>query len=209
MGKVEMVMPKMGESIMEGTILAWLKQVGDPIDQDESVLEVATDKVDTEIPSEHAGVLAEILANEGDVVEVGKPIAVIETNNGAPSEPNGQTIQVESPVPTFEEEVVPDPDPVAENFSTKSSVAIPGDRFYSPLVKSIAKQEHISSEELGHIPGTGKKGRLTKKDILHYLKLRTQESPPRLQAEESPSLAPVSGEDEIIEMDRMRKMIAE
>lgn len=209
MGKVEMVMPKMGESIMEGTILAWLKQVGDPIDQDESVLEVATDKVDTEIPSEHAGVLAEILANEGDVVEVGKPIAVIETNNGAPSEPNGQTIQVESPIPTVDEEVPPAPDPVAKNFTTKPSVAIPGDRFYSPLVKSIAKQEHISSEELGHIPGTGKKGRLTKKDILQYLKLRTQDIPQIPQAEESPSLAPVSGEDEIIEMDRMRKMIAE
>jgi len=210
MGKVEMVMPKMGESIMEGTILTWLKKVGDPIEQDESVLEVATDKVDTEIPSEHAGILAEILANEGDVVEVGKPIAVIETTNGKSTEPNGNSAQATKP-PQPKEQAMP-PETVAA--PAVLPVTSQDDRFYSPLVKNIAKQEHLSFEDLAQIPGTGKNGRVTKKDLLIYLELR-KEAPARTMSLDdtapvsSTAILPTSGEDEIIEMDRMRKMIAE
>jgi len=209
MGRVEMVMPKMGESIMEGTILTWLKKVGDPIEQDESVLEVATDKVDTEIPSEHAGILAEILANEGDVVEVGKPIAVIETTNGKSTEPNGHSTQVDRPYQPKEQDIPP----VAEVVPIVLPTEGQDDRFYSPLVKNIAKQEHLGSEELANIPGTGKNHRVTKKDILIYLKKRAG-LPIRTPLSDLPpassgTMLPISGEDEIIEMDRMRKMIAE
>lgn len=208
MAKVEMVMPKMGESIMEGTILAWLKKVGDPIEQDESVLEVATDKVDTEIPSEYAGVLSEILADEGDVVEVGKPIAIIETANGATIETNGQNKHTEAVITQPVEETKPIEVPATPVTLTQGAE---DGRFYSPLVKNIAKQEKISTQELASVPGSGKEGRVTKKDILTYLEQRKQRavSPPVPQMESSPSLAPASGEDEIIEMDRMRKMIAE
>jgi len=191
--------------------LTWLKKVGDPIEQDESVLEVATDKVDTEIPSEHAGILSEILANEGDVVEVGKPIAVIETANGS-TEPNG--ISSEEPVVSVEQESAntttnEEPvqrDPVSEPAASTYAVSQPSptNRFYSPLVKNIAKQERITETELAAIPGTGKEGRVTKKDILDYLDQRSVAP----QTTSTP-LAPVSGEDEIIETHRMRKMIAE
>lgn len=190
---------------MEGTILTWLKNVGDPIEQDESVLEVATDKVDTEIPSEHTGILAEILANEGDVVEVGKPIAVIETTNGKSTEPVDQSTHIEKPVPSLEKSTPPEPEAIPQAAVVHPPYEESEDRFYSPLVKNIAKQEHLSFEELAQIPGTGKHGRVTKKDILSYLKQR-QGTPP---IPTTPSILPTSGEDEIIEMDRMRKMIAE
>lgn len=207
MAKVEMVMPKMGESIMEGTILTWLKKVGDPIEQDESVLEVATDKVDTEIPSEHAGILAAILANEGDVVEVGKPIAIIETTNGKQTETVSRSPEVASPVieETGEPVETSKPAPVVVHRPPTGD----DDRFYSPLVKNIAKQERITARELSGIPGTGKEGRVTKKDILGYLEQRHQESPPPQEERTAPIISVVSGEDEIIEMDRMRKMIAD
>jgi len=192
---------------MEGTILTWLKKVGDPIEQDESVLEVATDKVDTEIPSEHAGILTAILANEGDVVEVGKPIAIIETTNGKSTESIGENSRVETPVTDEISEPVPTLKPVAPAISPITTGQ--DDRFYSPLVKNIAKQERITTHELSGIPGTGKEGRVTKKDILGYLERRQQPSSQGTDQEPAPALAAVSGEDEIIEMDRMRKMIAE
>ena len=197
---------------MEGTILTWLKKVGDPIEQDESVLEVATDKVDTEIPSEHAGILAEILANEGDVVEVGRPIAIIETTNGKSTEPNGHRVQVDKPYQSKHQKIPPVP-AVEVTKIVHPVLPVEGqeDRFYSPLVKNIAKKEHLNSEELTQIPGTGKSGRVTKKDLLGYLKQRkgasTQAS--NLAPATTTSVLPTSGEDEIIEMDRMRKMIAE
>jgi len=206
-----MVMPKMGESIMEGTILTWLKKVGDPIEQDESVLEVATDKVDTEVPSTHAGILQEILAQEGEVVEVGKPIAIIETSNGAPD--NGREAQesvnepLESAVEVAQPEVVAAPidTPAVSTVTTEA----PSDgRFYSPLVKNIAKKEQIPVEELNTIPGTGKAGRVTKKDILAYLELKGKPTDSSSVTESVAAPMAISGEDEIIEMDRMRKMIA-
>lgn len=221
MALVEMVMPKMGESIMEGTVLTWLKNVGDTIEQDESVLEVATDKVDTEVPATHEGVLKEILAQEGDVVEVGKPIAIIATDGDEDaSAGNGSTAAVEKAEAILEEAVAAHSISVAAPVATTSAPATA--RFYSPLVLNIAKEEGIPMTELETIPGTGKEGRVTKKDILAYVKTRGTQPTPVTPA---PSAAPISngtakpvtqpvpvsisGEDEIIEMDRMRKMIAE
>ena len=185
------------------------------------MLEVATDKVDTEVPSTHAGVLKEILAKEGDVVEVGKPIAVISTDveestNGSDgvssSAPAPEEQPSESTVPVQE---VAEPS-ISGNGSSVLEKSVSG-RFYSPLVLNIARQENIPMTELEAVAGTGKEGRVTKKDILAYVKVR-QGSPAITTTTEAaviessgPSeiIAPVSGEDEIIEMDRMRKMIAE
>ncbi|MGL1889219.1 MAG: 2-oxo acid dehydrogenase subunit E2, partial [Reichenbachiella sp.] len=219
MALVEMVMPKMGESIMEGTILAWLKKVGDEIDQDESVLEVATDKVDTEVPSTISGVLKEILANEGDVVEVGKPIAIIESDQ--------VPVEVEETPAALEESVA---EIEAMAGAAKKIIANPihgkpnSDRFYSPLVMNIVREENISMEELEALPGTGMKGRVTKKDILALVRskrpkdfvnepgVRRRENAKsivkaKVGAQPTPTI--FTGEDEIIEMDRMRKMIAD
>lgn len=219
MAQVELVMPKMGESIMEATILHWLKKPGDKIEQDESVLEVATDKVDTEVPSTVAGVLKEILAKEGEVVKVGKPIAIITSD-----------AEVESSVAPVTS--TPVSAPTATNQVSNGSNGFNGsngshandfkssNRFYSPLVKNIAKEENIAVAELETIPGSGLEGRVTKKDIMNYVQHRklgstvqavqqrvsvgsTQQAPPQRVP------VSVSGGDEIIEMDRMRKMIAE
>lgn len=221
MAQVELVMPKMGESIMEATILHWLKKPGDKIDQDESVLEVATDKVDTEVPSTVAGVLKEILAKEGEVVKVGKPIAIITSD--AEAETSSAPV-VSSPTAS-----TPTPAASVENGSNgynsngsngshapdfKSS-----SRFYSPLVKNIAKEENIAVAELETIPGSGLEGRVTKKDIMNYVQHRklgatvqaVQQRVSVGSTQAPPQRVPVSisGGDEIIEMDRMRKMIAE
>ncbi|MDN3670204.1 dihydrolipoamide acetyltransferase family protein [Echinicola jeungdonensis] len=210
MATVEMVMPKMGESIIEGTILTWLKEEGETIEQDEAVLEVATDKVDTEVPSSHAGVLKKILVNEGDVVAVGAPIAVIETNG----EPEEETLEKEEDEPgeisDKEELLGAAPEQTASLLESNSlNQGNFGDRFYSPLVRSIAKEEGIDANELNQIPGTGKEGRVTKIDILNYLKTRSTEKKtpytfPSPKAEPS-----INAGDEVIEMGRMRKMIAE
>ncbi len=215
MATVEMVMPKMGESVMEGTVLSWMKNVGETIEEDESILEVATDKVDTEIPSTHAGVLKEILAQEGDVIEVGKPIAIIETDGESAEPSNG------SPAPEVQQDPVEKAEEILETaIATTSSngngvprVSDSG-KFYSPLVRSIAKEENISIVELDALSGSGKEGRVTKKDILAYVKTRKPGGVPAPATQAQPAVhqpAPVavSGADEIIEMDRMRKMIAE
>ncbi|MCC5919996.1 MAG: 2-oxo acid dehydrogenase subunit E2 [Cyclobacteriaceae bacterium] len=235
MAIVEMVMPKMGESIMEGTILSWLKKEGDSIEEDESVLEVATDKVDTEVPALHAGVLKELLVKEGDVVEVGKPIALIETSA------NGETKA--APQDTSKDKPEENRLEVAQE-KTTSEVTASNDelknrsesgKFFSPLVLSIAKKEGISASELETISGTGVEGRVTKKDILAYLKTRGKVSTEK-ESSNSASSAPasttapsapaaavtgdylpapqkvhvsVNSNDEIIEMDRMRKMISQ
>lgn len=223
MALVEMIMPKMGESIMEATVLTWLKKEGDPIEQDESVLEVATDKVDTEVPSTHAGILKEILAKEGDVIEVGKPIAVISTeiddSNGDEGlvdkaveiEEGAGNTMVASPAVAKKTSVTP----LSGNGSSRLEKPASG-RFYSPLVLNIARQENIQMAELETLSGTGKEGRVTKKDILVYVKTRegsqTITSAPiaaPVAAQSQPVALSVSGTDEIIEMDRMRKMIAE
>ncbi|MDH4057212.1 MAG: 2-oxo acid dehydrogenase subunit E2 [Cyclobacteriaceae bacterium] len=213
MALVDLVMPKMGESIMEATILSWLKKPGDKIEQDESVLEVATDKVDTEVPSTHAGILKEILAKEGDVVKVGSTIAIITTESEVSisesnSTPGGDKIK-ETPKANKEIEVSNNqPSNGASHSITDFKTA---SRFYSPLVKNIAKEENVAIAELEVIPGTGLEGRVTKKDILSYLQNRklgqaVSESSPRAP---QPMPVSISGGDEIIQMDRMRKMIAE
>jgi 2-oxoglutarate dehydrogenase E2 component (dihydrolipoamide succinyltransferase) len=219
MAQVELVMPKMGESIMEATILHWLKKPGDKIGQDESVLEVATDKVDTEVPSTHAGVLKEILAKEGEVIKVGKPIAIITTEADV-------SIEVQTPIiqPTKVKANQQPAEPVAATSNGSNGAqhvtSFKGtSRFYSPLVKNIAKEEQIAVAELETIPGTGAEGRVTKHDILSYVQNRKlgatvqaiQQHTGNGKSAAAPQRMPVSisGGDEIIEMDRMRKMIAE
>lgn len=210
-----MVMPKMGESIIEATILKWLKKPGDLIKKDESVLEVATDKVDTEVPTMVAGTLAQILFNEGDVVAIGKPIAMIETGDVS-------SVQLpSSPVVNKVEVVSTSPEKVIAVVSEKSS----SDRFYSPLVMNIAKQEKISMVELDAIIGTGREERVTKNDIIAFVK--NKKNAPVISVEPiveqkeatveilgkavfvSKPAVSMSGVKEIIEMDRMRKMIAD
>ncbi len=212
MAKVELIMPKMGESIMEATILKWLKKPGDKIEQDESVLEVATDKVDTEVPSTYAGVLQEILAKEGEVIKVGKPIAVITTDAESSSEP----VTVES-TPAKDELPSKAATATVANGSHHTSTAFKNTtRFYSPLVKNIAKEENISVEELETIAGTGAEGRVTKKDILDFVHGRKSAPQKQTSGAAGTSSAPmpkvhasIGSGDEIIEMDRMRRMIAE
>jgi 2-oxoglutarate dehydrogenase E2 component (dihydrolipoamide succinyltransferase) len=211
MASVEMLMPKMGESIIEGTILTWLKKEGDSIEQDESVLEVATDKVDTEVPATHGGVLKKILAKEGDVIAVGAVIAIIETSGAVETAPKTEVKEskpakeelVEA-APAHTKEILTPPSPIEETPEEDG-------RFYSPLVKSIAKEEGISSAELSRITGTGKEGRVTKQDMLDYLKTRSSSpSVPSAQSISTPKVqVSISASDEILEMDRMRKMIAQ
>ena len=212
----------MGESIMEATILEWLKSEGDSIEQDESILEVATDKVDTEVPCTHAGVLKEILAKKGEIIPVGQPIAVIETV-GIIKHPLGLDDlpdDYEQPDDMAVSEV---PGISGARGNGINQLSRPGThRFYSPLVKSIARQENISIEELDQIQGSGKKERLTKKDILAYLAEKKAREAAKIQEVISIAERPLppeieefedsdfqTGEDEIIEMDRMRAMIAE
>jgi len=211
MASVEMLMPKMGESIIEGTILTWLKKEGDSIEADESVLEVATDKVDTEVPATHGGILKKILAKEGQVVAVGSAIAIIETNvtvtKGEPTNSITPKEEVVQAAPALTSSLVT----AAESEAVSQSDG----RFYSPLVKSIAKEEGISSEELSRIPGSGAEGRVTKQDVMDYLATRSNgsykksgvaKSPPSIS---QPKVIPsITGGDELIEMDRLRKMIA-
>ncbi|MFN4122604.1 MAG: dihydrolipoamide acetyltransferase family protein [Flavobacteriales bacterium] len=218
MAVFELIMPKMGESVAEATIIKWLKKPGDQIEEDEPVLEIATDKVDSEIPSPVAGVLTEILFEEGQTIQVNHVIAKINTSGEAPvviASPAAGAVKAEAEVKSPAQE--------AEALMSAGAEIVnqPGGRFYSPLVKSIAKQENISFEELESIPGTGKDGRLTKEDLMAYLPNRNGkgEQKPAVQPTPapSPSAAPkmqapavsVSGGDEIIEMDRMRKLIAD
>ncbi len=204
MALVELIMPKMGESIMEATILTWLKKPGDEIEQDESVLEVATDKVDTEVPTTHAGILKEILAEKGAVVQVGKPIAIISTETEVET-----TEEKVTPAPTAKSEVKTTPVVASNGSHTTNANFKSANRFYSPLVRNIAKEEKIAIAELETIPGTGSEGRLTKKDLMGYLQNRKLGQ--SISITQSAPLVPasVSAGDEIIQMDRMRKMIAE
>ncbi len=217
MAKFELKLPKMGESVAEATITNWLKKVGDPIEADEAVLEIATDKVDSEVPSEVSGVLSEILFNVDDVVKVGQTIAYIEVSGGvvveAPKEETPASVaEIEKTVETAQQAVA-----APQDFSGS-------DKFFSPLVKNIAKEEGVSVAELESIQGSGKDGRVTKDDILGYVanrkepKVASQQAPAQVSAAPAASVpAPkaatavpvsVNGGDEIVEMDRMRKLIS-
>lgn len=210
MATVEMVMPSMGESIMEGTILAWLKKEGDYIEQDDSVLEVATDKVDTEVPATHSGTLKKILIKEGEVAQVGKPIAIIEQEvsiNGNEQE----VVVAEEKAPEEKEKVVVSKKPEeTKPEEADKPVKNVSKRFYSPLVQNIAKEEGLTEQELESIAGTGKEGRVTKRDILAYVNNRQRSAPEKSTVNPIVPSVPVEAKegDEIIQMDRMRKMIA-
>lgn len=219
MAQYQLLLPKMGESVAEATIIKWVKKPGDWIDIDESVLEIATDKVDSDVPSPVAGKLVEQLFKEEDIVQVGTPIAIIETDS---EEKDQQSIvaapEIEKPVEKEAQEV-PFISPHAEKQTTYRNEAKESSRFYSPLVKSIAAEEGIALSELDEIRGSGAEGRVTKQDILDYvdkragqkvvpIRVKKENAPPVQAAYTNPSVS-VSGSDEIIEMDRMRKLIAE
>jgi 2-oxoglutarate dehydrogenase E2 component (dihydrolipoamide succinyltransferase) len=206
MAKFELKLPKMGESVAEATITNWLKKVGEKIEVDEAVLEIATDKVDSEIPSEVSGVLSEILFNVDDIVKVGQTIAIIETEGGVSESPK-QEIIAEEAVAAVQETVE-----VAINTVAASANFSDSDKFFSPLVKNIAKQEGISIAELEAINGSGKEGRVTKEDILKFVESRKSNvvapvSKPTT-INNQPTTISVNGGDEIVEMDRMRKLIS-
>jgi 2-oxoglutarate dehydrogenase E2 component (dihydrolipoamide succinyltransferase) len=212
MARFELKLPKMGESVAEATITNWLKKVGEHIDMDEAVLEIATDKVDSEVPSEVSGTLVEILFQVDDVVQVGQTIAIIETEGGVIA----ATPEVKSEVPVAVSEVSKTVEVAIE---TSAPADFSGsDKFFSPLVKNMAKAEGISLTELESISGSGKDGRVNKEDILKYIESRksqvtssnvvaptTSTQQPKTQ---NPAPVSVNGGDEIVEMDRMRKLIS-
>lgn len=227
-------MPKMGESIAEATIIRWLKNEGDRVEKDEPIVEIATDKVDSEIPSTEAGILVKQMYKDGDVVKVGEPVAMINTEGGASAVAPAPTaapvaapvvetpIAVETAVAAIENQIQaaqPAPEPLSN---------ADGSRFYSPLVLNIARTEGVSMSELETVPGTGKEGRVTKSDILAYVANRgnvqpvavapaaapsapaapviSNQTPAKVEVKSSISLNPG---DELIEMDRVRKLIAD
>lgn len=219
MAKFELKLPQMGESVAEATIISWLKEVGDTIEADEAVLEIATDKVDSELPSEVDGVLVEILFNVDDVVKVGETVAIIETEGEGSAEATPAPAVKTEEAPAAAVEVAKTVETAKETVTNDFSIS---EKFYSPLVKNIAKEEGISVAELDNIAGTGKDGRVTKNDILAYIKNRgnqpqaaaakavVKEAAKPVAAPKSAPAVPVSvnGGDEIIEMTRMGKLIA-
>ena len=208
----DVVMPKMGESITEGTILEWKKQVGDSIAKDETLLEISTDKVDSEIPSPATGTIVEIIAQVNDTIPVGDVIAKIgEVGESASTEEvSVETAPTEKLLST-EPDLVPEIEEVVQSeIVIEKPIIQSGKRFYSPLVKSIAKKEGITQAELDALMGTGNNGRVNKQDILAYLKIRTAGAPAHTEdvIEQPASIVPKMS-DEIEPMSRMRKRIAE
>jgi 2-oxoglutarate dehydrogenase E2 component (dihydrolipoamide succinyltransferase) len=238
MSEIELLLPKMGESVAEATIIRWLKNEGDIVKADEPIIEIATDKVDSEVPSPEDGVLLKRVVVEGQVVQVGQPIAMIGTGGNTTVAPATVAAAVVSAAAAPVEQSVPFVPQTNEVIINKE------DRFYSPLVKNIAKTENISQSELDSIAGSGAGGRVTKDDVLAYVSSRTQKSasngvstatvaasaatekpaapapqvtspasvastpPPAAKPISKPSIS-IGPNDEIIEMDRMRKLIAE
>lgn len=235
MGIFKLVLPKMGESVSEATLTKWVKAVGDQVDEDDTLVEVATDKVDSEVPSPIQGVLKEILFDEGQVVQVGDVIALIEVDGDTEPEAevatrahaNNQSADSVA-VASLEEETIPGL-AALENNSEASSVGERGqseERFYSPLVRSIAQEEGLSTQELDRIMGSGADGRVTKQDVLDYIKVRvpqersvvnTQTVKPTSDNREMKTavvanpvqVVKAANGDEVIEMDRMRRLIAD
>ncbi|MDZ7772855.1 MAG: 2-oxoglutarate dehydrogenase, E2 component, dihydrolipoamide succinyltransferase [Balneolaceae bacterium] len=256
--RVEVKMPKMGESVMEGTVIEWTKKVGDEVEEDETLLEISTDKVDTEVPSPQAGTLVEILVEEGETIEVGQTIAVIATGKAAASGASasaasgdgasGATSDTKSgaaestPAPSAQPSAAPASASAGSPAASANGQPSGGGsepqrigsdgRFYSPLVRSIAREENISQEELERIEGSGKGGRVAKQDVMQYLEDRKAGKVQQPAAQQAPAeqqqrarqaaksgesaisagelnVERPSGNTEIIKMDRMRKMIAE
>lgn len=235
MAHFELLLPKMGESVAEATIIRWLKNPGDIIEEDEPVVEIATDKVDSEVPSPVSGKLVRHLVNTDDIAQVGSVIALIETGDDAEAEIQSPEVSSEDHLPVSQPEQIPGVEALEPDLNSafRSPAPSDGNRFYSPLVKSIAAEEGITPEQLDEIPGTGAEGRVTKQDILDFIKNRKKavspETPKREPVPVTPfnhppafeqpaasvsrqapvASVPVSGTDEIIEMDRMRRIIAE
>lgn len=240
--RIEVTMPQMGESVVEATVIGWNKSVGDHVEEDETLLEISTDKVDSEVPSPASGTLVEIRAEEDDTIEVGQVIAVIATGKAASDGGSAPSQKAETETVKKEEKESMDTastsGQVAQNGSTSAEGSAPqrigsDGRFYSPLVRSIAKEEGISQEELESIEGTGQNGRVSKKDILAYVEARksgkvtaasqrsataagltrpvtsSESSKDSISAGQLDVKHSPSGEVEVIKMDRMRKMIAE
>jgi 2-oxoglutarate dehydrogenase E2 component (dihydrolipoamide succinyltransferase) len=216
MSQIELLLPKMGESVAEATIIRWLKKEGDTVKADEPIIEIATDKVDSEVPSPEDGILTACLVKENEVVLVGQPIAVI---SSSVSSAQAAVPAASTAVPSA---VKADPVAITAAPASSPSVVSSDNRFYSPLVKNIAREENISQAELDAISGSGQGGRVTKNDILNYVRNRgilkpaSQEAPkPQMEARteiakpSSKSVIAIGPHDEIIEMDRMRKLIAE
>ena len=230
MARVELIMPKMGESVSEATVISWTKEIGEMVEMDETIVEIATDKVDSEVPSTHEGKLVEKLFEADEVVQVGDPFAILEIEGG---DENLEQTETASPVSNQTEVIEQEVIETIEK--TTSSITNSGDRFYSPLVRSMASEEGIKMIELESIPGTGKDGRVTKTDMINYLKNRgksndnpvkveeTKQSDIPVKTEEtkqsdnlkstkstnqSSTPIPNTGEVEIVEMDRMRKLIS-
>ncbi len=221
MAKFELKLPKMGESVAEATITSWLKEVGDRIELDDAVVEIATDKVDSEVPSEVEGTLIEVRFKENDVVKVGETLAVIEIEG----EGNGEVAVAETNVVTVAvsaQKIEASVEKVVESVAAPIEKTGASGKFYSPLVRNIAEKENVSMAELETIKGSGKDGRVTKADILGYIENKSQ-TPTKPIAEkvltpkttvatpQKPTVAPViaTGEDEIIEMTRMGKLISQ
>lgn len=241
MAKYQLLLPKMGESVAEATVINWLKKPGDKIDADDAVVEIATDKVDSDVPSPVSGVLVEQLFQKDEVVQVGSPIAIIETEEPEtvaevqpPATPQPEPEALKAEVKVKDPEPVPDMPinlPGLEQLPKADAPVNPAPavqsnqlRFYSPLVRNIANQEGISQAELDAIPGTGAEGRLTKDDLLNYLANGSNVSAPKPEVTAQPGTLPAvpqyaapqssasrssSAGDEIIEMDRMRRLIAD
>ncbi|TNE28704.1 MAG: 2-oxo acid dehydrogenase subunit E2 [Bacteroidetes bacterium] len=227
MAQHELIMPKMGESVAEATIINWLKEEGETIEMEESVLEIATDKVDSEVPSPVEGTLVKRLFAENDVVKVGEVIAIIETEGGdaAPTaSSNGSETSKESNTPAAPAAASEAEKRVSDAMEATGSIARESNgRFYSPLVRSIAETEGISQSELDSIEGTGSEGRVTKSDILNFIENRGSAPAKPAAPAATPAAAPAQGGgmpkytgtipvfpgDEIVEMDRMRKLISE
>ena len=225
-------MPKMGESVSEATIITWSKEVGEHVELDETIVEIATDKVDSEVPSTHEGKLVEKLFEADDLVQVGEAFAILETEGGEEI----KETSVETPVSEVKNEAVSSPQEQNSTNIPQEKVVIKnsGDRFYSPLVRSMATKEGIGIDELNQIPGSGKDGRVSKSDMISYLKNRNVSTTPistvaetsSVKVEEAPKVEnkieapkettqpksttkiPNTGDVEIVEMDRMRKLIS-
>ena len=220
----------MGESVSEATVISWTKEIGEMVEMDETIVEIATDKVDSEVPSTHEGKLVEKLFEADEVVQVGEPFAILEIEGG-----DENLEQTETASPVSDQTKVIEQEVTETIEKTTSSITNSGDRFYSPLVRSMASEEGIKMSELESIPGTGKDGRVTKTDMINYLKNRgesndnpvkveeTKQSDTPVKTEEtkqsdnlkstkstnqSSTPIPNTGEVEIVEMDRMRKLIS-
>ncbi len=229
MGIFKLVLPKMGESVSEATLTKWVKAIGDTIQEDDTVVEVATDKVDSEVPSPVSGVLKEILFEEGSVAQIGDVIAILEIEGGEPAKQTAFATSDQVVPESKSQEQVDTQIPGLETLETDKTLPIATiiegseNKFYSPLVKSIAQQENVSMEELDRIKGSGSEGRVTKQDVLDYISNRvnkttsigatqhdnSKQTPSASKPTSSVQIVKSMDGDEIIEMDRMRKIIAD